>query len=283
MFRPFFEMIVMQEGAGGAGGKVTDEDLFSPQGGAAGWQLKTAADGSYFLFNPATGEIKRADTSQLPLAGLIKDAIPVTRAEPIAPLSNEYVQSVGGISGLAPEQLNFITEYLDKSDPRVLARIGRARMNYMTGQMTADDANVLVANGDLTIEQAAKLFRGSGSGGGGADNSLGWAQLAYQRERDRVEDQRELLAAIANFQAAEDQRQLARQQALREAIPYALPAGMEYYPGFAPSDPAVRSGVVAPFRARGIAFDPNAVGQANPYDAQMADALAQYKALIGAA
>lgn len=108
-------------------------------------------------------------------------------------------------------------------------------------------------------EQMAALFeqymQGALGGGGGADNSLGYAQLAWDKERAAVQDAQ---YAQSLAQAAEQAR-LEREQRQREAamaagqlisqlqsqnwetgLPWVLPEGTQYAPGFEPGGPASR-------------------------------------------
>jgi hypothetical protein len=112
---------------------------------------------------------------------------------------------------------------------------------------------------------------GGGYGGGGADNSLGYAQLAEQQrqnewarqfaqeqEKQRIlEAQRNLQMTGANIQSGA----LSDAQRLRgELARVAIPAGMEWIPGFQPGGPvakmAERSGsTFTPHRAVGTMID----------------------------
>lgn len=99
-----------------------------------------------------------------------------------------------------------------------------------------------------------------GGMGGGTDNSLGWANLDLQREQ-MAQQQAQFAASLA--QAAEIERQR-REQQQREmaaamgqflagqqsqnwnnALPYRLPSGTQYAPGFEPGGAANRLAQIA--------------------------------------
>jgi hypothetical protein len=116
------------------------------------------------------------------------------------------------------------------------------------------------ATGEPTMEDLMALLGMAGMGGGGTDNSLGWANLDLQREQ-MAQQQAQFAASLA--QAAEIERQR-REQQQREmaaamgqflagqqsqnwnnALPYRLPSGTQYAPGFEPGGAANRLAQIA--------------------------------------
>jgi len=113
----------------------------------------------------------------------------------------------------------------------------------------------------MTMEDLATILAQYGLGaGGGTDNSLGWANLDLQREQ-MAQQQAQFAASLA--QAAEIERQR-REQQQREmaaamgqflagqqsqnwnnALPYRLPSGTQYAPGFEPGGAANRLAQIA--------------------------------------
>jgi hypothetical protein len=110
--------------------------------------------------------------------------------------------------------------------------------------------------------------------GGGADNSLGWAQMEMERQqwqdRMRLEEQqmaqaaelarlereqraREMAAAIGQFLANQSSQNWAT------ALPYVLPKGTRFAPGFEPGGPAARLAQIS-----GSQYTPPPLAVSNP-------------------
>ncbi len=111
-----------------------------------------------------------------------------------------------------------------------------------------------------TMEDLMALLGMAGMGGGGTDNSLGWANLDLQREQmaqqaqqfaaslaqaaeierqRREQQQREMAAAMGQFLAGQ------QSQNWNNALPYRLPSGTQYAPGFEPGGAANRLAQIA--------------------------------------
>jgi hypothetical protein len=110
-------------------------------------------------------------------------------------------------------------------------------------------------------QQMEMLYAMMGGGaGGGTDNSLGWANLDLQREQmaqqaqqfaaslaqaaeierqRREQQQREMAAAMGQFLAGQ------QSQNWNNALPYRLPSGTQYAPGFEPGGAANRLAQIA--------------------------------------
>lgn len=110
-------------------------------------------------------------------------------------------------------------------------------------------------------QQMEMLYARMGGGaGGGTDNSLGWANLDLQREQmaqqaqqfaaslaqaaeierqRREQQQREMAAAMGQFLAGQ------QSQNWNNALPYRLPSGTQYAPGFEPGGAANRLAQIA--------------------------------------
>lgn len=114
-------------------------------------------------------------------------------------------------------------------------------------------------SGEMTMEDLMSLLGMAGLGGG-TDNSLGWANLDLQREQmaqqaqqfaaslaqaaeierqRREQQQREMAAAMGQFLAGQ------QSQNWNNALPYRLPSGTQYAPGFEPGGAANRLAQIA--------------------------------------
>ena len=133
------------------------------------------------------------------------------------------------------------------------------------------------ASGTPPDEWAAlfeSLMGGLGGSGGGADNSLGYAQLAQQQEEfaARMALEQQALAQqaeLARLQREEQRRQVAMQigQAMNEltsrnwetGLPWTLPKGTQYAPGAEPG--GALAGIA---KAANVGYTPQRLAVSNP-------------------
>ncbi|HZP56207.1 MAG TPA: hypothetical protein VFC53_01475 [Dehalococcoidia bacterium] len=182
------------------------------------------------------------------------------------------------------------TAYVDPTSPEGAARVYKARANYITGQASVDDMNVLLAANEISPADLRAYLRDGGTGGGGsgltayeaAQLDMARQQFEYQKQQDRVASALSALKALSDEAAARDARQQAAQQLVASVAPYAIDPSMQFFAGLAPTDAAVRLGLASPLRTNPVTVRPAAV-LANPYDAQVQEALAQFKGLAGIA
>jgi hypothetical protein len=179
------------------------------------------------------------------------------------------------------------TVYVDPTSPEGAARVSQARVNYITGQATVDDMNVLLAANEISPADLRAYLRDGDTSGGGrltayeaAQLDMARQQFEYQKQQDRVASALSALKALSDEAAARDARQQAAQQLVASAAPYAIDPSMQFFAGLAPTDAAVRLGLASPLRTNPVTVRPAAV-LANPYDAQLQEALAQFKGLAG--
>lgn len=129
--------------------------------------------------------------------------------------------------------------------------------------------------GEMSQEDYDAFMAAIGAfGGGGADNSLGYAQLAQQQEEfaQRMALEQQALAQqaeLARLQREEQRRALAMQigQAMNEltarnwetGLPWTLPKGTQYAPGFEPG-----GAVEGISRIGNVAYTPQRLVASNP-------------------
>jgi hypothetical protein len=124
---------------------------------------------------------------------------------------------------------------------------------------------------DYSMEDLLALL---GLGGGGADNSLAWAQMEMERQQwaDRMALEQQQMAQAAEL-ARLEREQRAREMAAsigqflanqssqnwNAGLPWTLPRGTQYAPGFEPGGPAARLAQIG-----GAQYTPPPLAVSNP-------------------
>jgi hypothetical protein len=169
-----------------------------------------------------------------------------TRNVPYTSLTDGYPRNVTG--GTAPGSFDY-----------------RAMTQGATGQ---------AQQGYSMEDLLAALGLDAGLGGGGADNSLAWAQMEMERQQwaDRMALEQQQMAQAAEL-ARLEREQRAREMAASigqflanqasqnwaTALPYVLPKGTQFAPGFEPGGPAARLAQIS-----GSQYTPPPLAVSNP-------------------
>ena len=190
------------------------------------WQLKQREDGTYFRFNPETGEVQPVDVSVLP--------------DPVQELEDDLV-------GLTP-----VVEPDPRTTPGTPSSIAKPGLETPYYQ---DAYGELYDRGGNPITEAQrKRLLGSISGTdpyAAAADARDAQRLAEQIRAQRIREAQDAADAIQQrLQAA----QAARLEGARFAVTPSM--GNGYFPGLGPSSPIVRQGLADPFQYQPIGFNP---------------------------
>lgn len=177
-----------------------------------------------------------------------------------------------GIPGfpLSAESLGRPTTFTPISDPLAQARINTARLRYIAGMPTLEDANILFSLNELSPTDIRKLQAG---GFGEGEDAFAGARHAETVRQNRLS---EAQAAINTLMA----RHQSANEAILSAVPYAI-GGATHFPGATPSSYLVRQGLLDPVPVTGVPFDPERVYRAGGDEAGIAGSLALLRRIAG--